>query len=255
MVSENFERALSRVLKYEGGFSDHPSDPGGPTMKGVIQRVYDAYREQLSLPKRSVRHISEIELREIYRRQYWDRIRGDKLPGGVDFVVFDGAVNSGPAQSTKWLQRALGVTADGDMGVMTVNAALAADPSELVDSICDQRLTFLKRLKTWPVFGKGWGARVADVRNVGSAWAEATAPEPTPLPAPSGSGKAPAPEQEEKPAVKSSINWAAIGAFLASVGGLLTDWRVLAVIITGALAGYIVWARSGKPDVTGWLKS
>lgn len=253
MVATNFDRALKRVLQYERGYSNHPDDPGGATMRGVIQRVYDAFREKEGLPLRSVKYLTDAELRKIYREQYWNKIRGDDLPHGVDFVVFDGAVNSGPVQSTKWLQRALDIPADGDIGQVTVNAARNEDPDDLIDDICDQRLAFLKRLKTWPTFGKGWASRVSDVRSTGKLWAGSTA-DPKPLPAPPTGGKAPAPVEKEKPAVKSWINWAAVGAFLSSVGGFLTDWRVVAVIITGLLVAWIISMRSGKPDIRGWFK-
>lgn len=172
MAAENFPRALSLVLKHEGGWSNHPDDPGGPTMRGIIQRVYDGYRRGKGLPTRSVREISNAELEEIYRRQYWDAVRADELPEGIDYVVFDGAVNSGPAQSAKWLQRALGVQADGAIGASTIAAAKAIKGrASIIDDICDRRLAMLKALKTWPVFGRGWAARVADVRRNGKAWA------------------------------------------------------------------------------------
>lgn len=173
MAKDSFSTALAAVLVHEGGYSNHPDDPGGPTMKGIIQRVYDGYRRSKGLPTRSVRALEDAELKDIYRRQYWDAVRADELPPGIDYVVFDGAVNSGPAQSAKWLQRALGLPADGAVGVVTLDAAraaAAADPERLVDDICDRRLAMLKALSTWPVFGRGWGRRVADVRRAGKAW-------------------------------------------------------------------------------------
>ncbi|MEP9352032.1 glycoside hydrolase family 108 protein [Xanthobacter sp. KR7-65] len=173
MAKESFAQALAAVLVHEGGYSNHPDDPGGPTMRGIIQRVYDAWRRAKGLPPRPVRQIEDGELKEIYRRQYWDAVRGDDLPAGIDYVVFDGAVNSGPAQSAKWLQRALGVPADGQVGEVTLAAARAAaetGPGGLVDAICDRRLAMLKALSTWRVFGKGWGRRVADVRKLGRSW-------------------------------------------------------------------------------------
>ena len=115
-MKDDFAPALAAVLVHEGGYSNHPKDPGGPTMKGVIKRVYDDYRRSKGEPVRDVRQITDEELREIYRKRYWDLIQGDELPTGLDYVVFDGAVNSGPAQATKWLQRGLGVGADGVLG-------------------------------------------------------------------------------------------------------------------------------------------
>ena len=172
MANTSFAPALAAVLRHEGGYSNHPDDPGGPTMRGIIQRVYDGYRRGKGLAVRPVREIEEDELQEIYRRQYWDAIRADELPEGIDYVVFDGAVNSGPGQSVKWLQRALGLPADGEMGAVTLAAARTAAetaPARLVDDICDRRLAMLKALRTWPVFGRGWGRRVEDVRKAGKA--------------------------------------------------------------------------------------
>lgn len=183
-----FERALSRVLVHEGGYVNLKADPGGETNRGVTQRVYDAYRQRHGLPRVPVRNISSSEVESIYRSNYWELAKCDMMPAGISYVVFDGAVNSGVAQSVKWLQRALGVTADGVVG----NATLAAIQSygnmdRLVDAICDRRLAFLKALKTWNAFGKGWASRVAAVRATGKAWA-AGGVEVQPLGLASGAG-------------------------------------------------------------------
>src|SRR6218665_304282 len=135
-----FADALARVLVHEGGYVNHPRDPGGATNFGVIQRVYDGYRERKGQPTRSVKDITEFEVKEIYDRQYWQAIKGDKLPLGVSYAVFDGAVNSGPGQSIKWLQRALGVTADGALGEVTLSAVKNhPDHLKLISDICDRR--------------------------------------------------------------------------------------------------------------------
>lgn len=172
MAQSTYKEALAGVLKHEGGWANHPKDPGGATMKGVTQRVYDADRKRRGLPTRSVREITDGELQAIYRQQYWDRVQGDNLPPGVDYVVFDGAVNSGVAQSAKWLQRALGVRVDGIIG----NATLAAcwdvqDHDKLIADVCERRMAFLRALKTWPTFGRGWTSRVNAVRTTGQQWA------------------------------------------------------------------------------------
>lgn len=109
----------------------------------------------------------------IYRKKYWTGARCDDLPSGVDYCTFDGAVNSGVAQSVKWLQRALEITADGHIGDQTLLAAKEADPAQLVRSICDQRQRFLQSLRTFKTFGKGWTRRVIDVRATGLAMAGA----------------------------------------------------------------------------------
>lgn len=177
-----FDRSLAKVLLSEGGYSNNPADPGGATMRGIIQRVYDPYRDRMKKPRQSVKNITNAEVSAIYKANYWDLAKCDQLPAGVSYVVFDGAVNSGPAQSIKWLQRALGVPVDGQIGPGTINAANNLDnASLLVDRICDQRLVFMKALKTWGVFGKGWAARVASVRATGKAWADGPAPKAKPV--------------------------------------------------------------------------
>lgn len=164
MTSENYEASLRRVLKHEGGYSNDAGDPGGPTMWGITHIDYDAFRLLRGLPIQDVRKMTVAERDAIYRKKYWTGSRCDDLPSGIDYCVFDGSVNSGVAQSAKWLQRALGVTADGHIGDHTLLAAKDADHSDLVRSICDQRLRFLQSLKTFKRFGKGWTTRVNDVR-------------------------------------------------------------------------------------------
>lgn len=199
MAAANFERALRNVLRHEGGFSNHPRDPGGATMKGVTQRVYDGYRSRKGLAKQSVRHITDAEIRDIYKRQYWDRIEGDDLPSGVDYCVFDGAVNSGPAQSVKWLQRSLGSNdPDPTLGEMTLDRIRNyPDHDMLVAGICGRRMAFLKALRTWDAFGKGWTRRVQDVKKIGQLLADGSV------------GERMIPEAEEIPAEetgKATIN-------------------------------------------------
>lgn len=190
MATSSYSAALARVLRHEGGFSDHPADPGGPTQQGVTQRVYDAFRARKGQAQRSVRQLEEGELREIYRRQYWDAVRADDLPAGLDYAVFDAAVNSGPAQAVKWLQRAAGVGDDGQVGALTLAAVAAGEPARLAAEVCDRRLAMLRTLRTWPVFGRGWGRRVADVRRVALALAAGTDPDGASEPSGGGTAKA-----------------------------------------------------------------
>lgn len=171
-MSNDFDRSLNKVLVSEGGYVNDPRDPGGATNKGITQRTYDAYRDRLELPRQPVKNISSQEVAAIYRASYWYEIKGDQLPSGVNYVVFDGAVHSGVAQSIKWLQRALNVVVDGQIGPVTIAAANAfVNDDLLVDGICNRRLGFLKALKTWKTYGKGWSSRVNSVRAIGRAWA------------------------------------------------------------------------------------
>jgi len=161
-MNANFEKALALVLEHEGGYVNHPKDPGGATMKGVTQAVYDAYRKLRGRGVQSVKLISDEELRAIYKFQYWDKVQGDFLPAGVDYAVFDFAVNSGVSRAAKYLQAVLGVAQDGQIGAKTL--AAITSPANTINALCDRRVGFLRNLKTFLTFGKGWTRRVQGVR-------------------------------------------------------------------------------------------
>jgi lysozyme family protein len=171
----SFENCLAETLKWEGGWSNHKDDPGGPTMRGVIQRVYDAWRHRNGLPKRSVRNIEEHELQAIYRENYWQLVRGDELPAGVDLTVFDYGVNSGPSRSISHLQEVLGLKVDGNMGPITIDAVNAADPVEIVKKLCARRRKFIRQIKTYKTFGKGWESRINGVEQAACGMCDAPA--------------------------------------------------------------------------------
>ncbi|MDQ0391128.1 glycoside hydrolase family 108 protein [Labrys monachus] len=166
MSAENFQRALSLVLKSEGGYVNNPRDPGGATNFGITQAVYDGWRARRNQLRQSVRSIGMADVTAIYRDQYWDAIRGDELPPGIDYAVFDAAVNSGPVQGVKWLQRALPASpVDGHIGLVTLGAVAGInDRAALIERLCAQRLGFLRRLKQWLTFGRGWSNRMASVQ-------------------------------------------------------------------------------------------
>jgi lysozyme family protein len=124
MTATGFVRAMPRILAHEGGKVDDPQDPGGRTNQGVTQAVYTAYRARLGTTAKDVWEMRPEERDAIYRKQYWDAVNADDLPAGLDYVVFDGAVNSGVSRSAKWLQQALGVAPDGHIGVVTIAATL-----------------------------------------------------------------------------------------------------------------------------------
>ena len=163
-MKQNYLIIQPWVLAYEGGFVDHPKDPGGATNQGITQRTYDAYRRRIGHATQSVRMIGNVERDTIYRVQYWDAIRGDDLPGGVDAAVYDFAVNSGPSRAAKYLQRIAGVKQDGVIGLQTLDAVARLDPVVVIDRLCEARMTFLRGLKTWGTFGKGWSRRVVGER-------------------------------------------------------------------------------------------
>lgn len=168
-----FTRCLNVTLSHEGGWSDHPDDPGRATMKGVTQKTYEAYKGR-KVTKQELRNIPDHELHDIYRRGYWNMVRGSQLPDGVDLCAFDGAVNSGPVQGSKWVQRAAKMAArdvDGVIGPVTLQAVRSQPPVEIVKRACSNRMGFLQGLRTWSTFGRGWSRRVADVEAHAVVWA------------------------------------------------------------------------------------
>lgn len=164
-MKKNFKSALKHVLVHEGGWANHPKDPGGATMKGVTLITYRRHFGQKKT-KDDLHNISDKELQQIYRSGYWNKCHCDELPAGVDYAVFDAAVNSGPGRGAKWLQAAVGAKQDGGIGPKTLARVAEHDPIKVTDDMCDQRLAFLHSLATWSTFGKGWGRRVEGVRAV-----------------------------------------------------------------------------------------
>jgi lysozyme family protein len=162
-VKANFSPSLGLVLCHEGGYVHDRRDPGGATNKGVTQRVYDDWRRSKGLEPRSVRSLEQTEVEAIYRKLYWDRIRGDELPSGVDYAAFDFAVNSGTNRAARYLQRAVGVTDDGQIGPMTLAAVANTNPRNIIGRLCAARQDFLETLSTFPTFGGGWTRRVSEV--------------------------------------------------------------------------------------------
>ena len=147
----NFEKCLEITLVHEGGYVNDKRDPGGETNMGISKRSY---------PKEDIRGMTRERASAIYRRDFWNRVKGDDLPDGLDLVAFDAAVNSGPSRGAKWLQQALGVTVDGKIGPQTIAAAQATYAPAAIQRAVGFRLAFLRSLKTWPTFGKGWTARM-----------------------------------------------------------------------------------------------
>ena len=154
----NFDQAFHKLLGHEGGFVDHKSDPGGATNWGVTQAVarQNGYTGHM-------RDFPVEQAKAIYKRQYWDAVRADDLPPLIRYAVFDACVNSGAKQAIKWLQRAIGATDDGVIGGQTLAAARAAQPDFVTRRMIGERLQFMTDLKTWPVFGRGWSRRLAEM--------------------------------------------------------------------------------------------
>lgn len=248
-MKSNFETALRLVLVHEGGFANHPADPGGRTMRGVTQRTYDAYRQRHGQPTADVKGITDDELREIYRTQYWDKVQGDDLPSGLDYAVFDFAVNSGPSRAAKFLQRIVGAEQDGVIGSQTIAALRGRDAATLVSRLCDDRLAWLKRLKTFSTFGRGWSRRVSEVK--ADALEMAAEKRPTERPPVIDADKTP--KTPAKPAVTATAQ-AKDNADTLTAGGVLTgllggatqtEGTVQLLLVVGVLAlvGFIIWRK------------
>jgi lysozyme family protein len=165
-MKENFESCLKSVLHHEGGYVNHPSDPGGMTNLGVTKRVWEEWVGH-EVDEKTMRALTPEIVGPMYKAKYWDKVKGDDLPAGVDYCVFDAAINSGPSRAAKWLQAAVGVEPDGGIGPKTLQAVAGMDANELVSAYNDRRLSFLHDLPTWNTFGKGWARRVAEVKAAG----------------------------------------------------------------------------------------
>lgn len=154
----NFDTAFTRLLGHEGGYSDHAADPGGKTRYGITEAV-----AQRAGYRGDMRELPLDLARRIYRAEYWDAVRAEELPPGIRYVVFDAAVNSGVGQSIKWLQRAVGATADGVIGPKTLAAVNQFSAESLRLRVLSQRLRFMAALPNWPSFGRGWANRIAEL--------------------------------------------------------------------------------------------
>jgi lysozyme family protein len=224
-MDRNFARALALVLKSEGGWSDNPADPGGATMKGVTLANFRRY-VKADATKADLRGISGAQVAAIYRRFYWDAVLGAELPDGVDYAMFDFAVNSGPGRAAKYLQAAVGVAQDGRIGPATLAAAKAKPAGVIIDALCDARLTFLQRLPTWKTFGRGWSDRVRSVRvqallmSAQRPAAPGAAPAPQPARVETSTGGAPT-VQPMPPAPPSGGKTAAVAGILVLIAGAL----------------------------------
>jgi lysozyme family protein len=161
-MKENWDACFTMVLKHEGGFVNHPKDPGGMTNLGVTRTNWELYLDH-DVTEADMRALTPEMVKPFYKKNYWDRIRGDELPSGVDYAAYDLAVNSGTGRAAKYLQQIAGVTADGVIGPRSMEAIKKCDAEDVVDEICNMRMTFLKNLNTFDTFGKGWTIRVNDV--------------------------------------------------------------------------------------------
>ncbi len=175
-MMSRFEHCLAHVLRHEGGYVDNPKDPGGATNFGITRRTLARWRNispWWKLPKSQVKSLKQPEVKAIYRSLFWDRCRASLIPAGLDYALFDFAVNSGPSRAIKHLQALLGVARDGIVGPVTLDAigrfSSRKGTGELIRALSDRRLGFLRRLAGFKTFGRGWTRRVASVRRVALA--------------------------------------------------------------------------------------
>jgi len=161
-MTENFDRCLAHVLKSEGGYVNHPADPGGRTNLGVTQRVWEEWVKR-PVTEQEMRDLKPEDVKELYRQRYWNQVKCNDLPTGVDLCAFDFAVNSGVRRATTFLQRMVGAKEDGIIGPRTLAAVKAEEQDTLIRRYCAARLQFLQGLSTFATFGRGWTARVARV--------------------------------------------------------------------------------------------
>lgn len=157
-----FDAALAEILRHEGGWVDHPKDPGGATNRGVTLATLSDWLGRTAT-KAEVKALTVADVAPIYRERYWNAVKGDDLPAGVDLMVFDLAVNSGPGRAAKFLQEVVGAAVDGQIGPGTLAKVNALHPLAVIDGLAQRRERFYRGLGTFDTFGRGWMKRLADV--------------------------------------------------------------------------------------------
>ncbi len=235
-MRETLTTALDLMFGHEGGYVNNPKDPGGATKYGITHKTLAAHRGVSSVSPAQVKALTKEEATEIYRRSYWVQSGGDLLPVGIDFMAFDYGVNSGPAQAVKSLQRVVGAGVDGSVGGETL-AAVNAYKGDLIAAYAAERLRFMRTLKTWPVFGRGWQHRV---RGVEAQARQITEGGHVDSAAHNASAKANPKDKSLTETLKKPEAWASIGGLLSGLGGMASgtgpmQWA-LAIIMVGAFA-------------------
>lgn len=159
MAAENYDKCLELILHHEGGYVNHPKDPGGETNLGVTKRVYEEWGGTKDMVDLTVEDVAPI-----YEKNYWGRTKCDDLPSGLDLCVFDFAVNAGPGRAAKYLQEMIGTTVDGGIGPNTLRALGNYIESEgtaaAIQNYQAKRQEYYESLSTFETFGRGWTRRV-----------------------------------------------------------------------------------------------
>jgi lysozyme family protein len=242
MAAASYAQALAALLVHEGGYSNHPADPGGPTNWGIT--LADARRYwKGDATADDMRQMPQSVARKIYRERYWEALRCDDLPAGVDYAVFDYGVNSGIGRAGKVLRRVLDLP-DGTSAVTdaVIEAAHATDAARTVSAICAERMAFLKSLRTFPVFGRGWTRRVGSVEAVALAMARSEPVRNAPsssLDASTGKAVVPAAKNKAKAGVTATV---ATGVVVGWSFDRPAIWLLaLAAVVIVITAGALIW--------------
>ena len=161
-MSNKFSEALEVILHHEGGYVNHPKDPGGETNLGVTKRVYEDFGGE-----KEMKELVKEDVEPIYKKNYWDRVKGDDLPEGLDLCIFDFAVNAGPGRAAKFIQRLVNTTVDGGIGPNTLKCindhVEQYGVSTTIDQYQSARHNYYQGLSTFETFGRGWTRRVDEV--------------------------------------------------------------------------------------------
>ena len=162
-MNKNYAHCLEMLLEHEGGFVNHRDDPGGITNLGVTKRVYEEWVER-EVSEQEMRDLTKEDVAPIYKSNYWDRCKCNSLDSGVDFSIFDWAVNSGTGRAAKALQTIVGAEADGAIGPATLLLVSNHGPESLIEEIYSKRQMFYENLSTFDTFGRGWTRRNNETR-------------------------------------------------------------------------------------------
>jgi len=163
-MSELFEKCLTNVLKHEGGFVNHPADPGGMTNLGVTKKVYEEW-VGYEVDKQDMMKLQKTDVSPIYKKNYWDRVKCDDLPIGVNYVIFDMSVNHGTGRASKFLQKVVGAEVDGAIGSKTLSKVEKMNNMDIIEALCLEREDFYRNLNHFDTFGNGWLNRNNEVKD------------------------------------------------------------------------------------------
>lgn len=258
MAVETFDLALSIIFRVEGGFANRSkkADPGGPTNHGITQATLAAWRDE-PVTIDDVRNLTREEASQIYKIQYWDAIKGDQLPAGLDFALCDFAVHSGPGRAIRELQKILGVDVDGVIGINTLKAIKKQSAQFLCSELCIERIRFMKGLRNYAYNKNGWTSRVRHVQEVslelarGSKDVDPKSDKHNMVPVPK------AKPDDIKPSTVAVTPEAisAVGGVLSALGGMAAgsgpvQWALgAAVVLSAAVGAYYLIHRIKQGEI------